>query len=126
MEHAVEVFVNLILTVGHVLIVALYSIVFHDGLGRVTEHLGNIQIEWLHTVALSEREVGVSSGLADHIHRSTLALSNLTNMFDVFLVDKQAHALLTLVGNDFLARKGLVAYRQLGHINLTATLLNEL
>ncbi len=33
LEHAVEVFVDLILRVGDVLIVTLYGIIFHDGLG---------------------------------------------------------------------------------------------
>ncbi len=105
---------------------ALYSIILHNGLWRVTEHLSNIQIEWLHTIALLEREVGIASGLTYYIQRSTLALSNLSNVLNVLLVDEQAHTLLTLVGNDFLARKGLVTDRQFGHINLTTTLLNEL
>ncbi len=102
LEYAVEVFVNLILTVGHVLVVTLYSIILHDGLGRVAEHLGNIQIERLHAVALLEREVGVASGFSDYIQRGTLALGNLTHMFNVLLVNEQAHALLTLIGDDLL------------------------
>ena len=47
-------------------------------------------------------------------------------MLDVLLVDEQTHALLTLVCNDFLCREGLVADRQLAHVDLAATLLNEL
>ena len=47
-------------------------------------------------------------------------------MVDVLLVDEKTHALLTLVGNDFLGRQCLVADRQLSHINLTTTFLNKL
>ncbi len=126
LEHAVEVFVNLILAVGHVLVVALYSIILHDGLWRVTKHLGNIQIEWLHTIALLEREVGIAGGLTNHIQRSTLAISNFSYVLNVLLIDEQPHTLLTLIGNDLLARKGLIANRQLGHINLATALFNEL
>ena len=92
----------------------------------MTKHLGNIQIERLYTVALLEREVGIARGLTNHIQRCTLALCNLTNMFNVLLVDEQSHALLTLVGNNLLGTQRLIADRQLGHINLTTALFNEL
>ena len=82
---------------------ALYGIIFHDGLWRVSEHLSHIEVERLHTIALLEREVSIACGLSDYIQRSTLALGNLTYMFDVLLVDEQTHTLLTLVGNDLLA-----------------------
>ena len=80
----------------------LYSIIFHNGLWRVPEHLSHIQIKWLHAVALLEREVGIASGFPDYIQRGTLTLGNLTYMFDMLLVDEQAHTLLTLVGDDLL------------------------
>ena len=92
----------------------------------MTKHLSNIQVERLHAVALLEREVGIAGSLTDHVQRGTLTFGNLTDVLNVFLVDKQTHALLTLVGNDFLRRKRLVANRQLGHVNLATTLLNEL
>ena len=81
----------------------LYSIVSHDSLRRVAEHLSHIEVEWLHTVALLEREMGIASGLTNHIQRGTLALCNLTDMFDMLFVDEQAHTFLTLVGDDLLA-----------------------
>ena len=102
LEHAIEVFVNLILTVGHVSIVTLHRIIFHDGLWRVPEHLSHVEVEGFHTITLLEREVGIASGLTDDIQRSTLTLSNLPHMFDMLLVDKQAHTFLTLVGDDLL------------------------
>ena len=52
--------------------------------------------------------------------------SNLAHMFNMFFVNEQTHALLTFVCDNLLARQCLVAYRQLGHVNLTAALLNEL
>ena len=125
LEHALQILVDLILTVGHVLIVTLHGIIAHDGLRRVSEHLGHVEVEGFHTVALFEGEVGITCGLTDHIQRGTLALGNLTYMFDMLLVDEQTHALLTLVGNDLLARQGLVADRQFGHVDLTTALLDE-
>ena len=92
----------------------------------MTKHLSNIQIEWLHTVALLEREVGIASGLTYYIQWSTLTLSNLTYMLDMLLVDKQAHTLLTLVSDYLLRTQSLIADRQLGHIDLTTALFNEL
>ena len=81
---------------------ALYGVVAHDGLGRVSEHLCHVEVEGLHAVALHEAEVCVARGLADDIQRGTLALGYAAHMVDVLLVDEQSHALLTLVGNDFL------------------------
>ena len=81
---------------------ALHGLVHHIGLGRMTEHLGHIEVERFDAVALLEREVGIAGGLTDHIQRGTLTLGNLAYMLDMLFVDEQAHALLTLVGNDFL------------------------
>ena len=68
----------------------------------MAEHLCHIEVEGLHAIGLAEREVSIARGLAHHIKRSTLALGNLPHVVDVLLVDEQAHAFLTLVGNDFL------------------------
>ena len=70
--------------------------------------------------------MGIACGLSHNIQRCTLALCYAAHMLDVLLVDEQTHALLTLVCNDFLCREGLVADRQLAHVDLAATLLNEL
>ena len=43
----------------------------------------------------------------------------------MLFVDKQSHALLAFVGNDFLGRESLVANRQLRHVNLSTTLFNK-
>ena len=110
----------------HILVFAFNGIVAHDGLGRVTEHLANLQVEGTNTVALFEAEVSIACGLTDNIQRSTLALGNLTYMVYVLFVDKQTHTLLALVGNDFLCRQGGVANGQLGHVNVAATFLNQL
>ena len=88
----------------------------------MTEHLGYVKVERFNAIALLEREMGVASGLTNHIHRGALALSYLLYVFNMFLVNQQSHALLTLVGNDFLGRQRLVTDGQFGHIYLTATL----
>ena len=57
-------------------VVAFYGLVAHDGFRRVAEHLCHIEVERLLTVGLHKREVCITSGLADYVHRSTLALSD--------------------------------------------------
>ena len=126
LEHALHVFFYLVLTVGYILIVALHGVVAHDGFRRVAEHLGHVEVEGLHAVALAEGEMGVAGGLAHDVERGALALGYLAHMVNMLFVDEQAHALLALVGNDFLRREGLVANGQLGHVNLAAALLDQL
>ena len=70
--------------------------------------------------------MGITGGLTDHIERSTLTLGNLAHMVDMFFLNEQSHTLLALVGDDFLRREGLVADRQLGHVDRTTTFLNQL
>ena len=92
----------------------------------MSEHLGHIEVERLHAIALLEREVGVACGASHHIERCALACGDLLHLVELVVLDEQSHALLALVGNDFLGREGLVADGQLGHVDLAATLLNEL
>ncbi len=92
----------------------------------MTEHLSHVEVERLHTIGLFEAEVSVASCLAHHVHRSTLTVGNLLNLTDIFLVDEQSHAFLALVGDDFLGAQGLVADRQLSHIDLATALLYQL
>ena len=112
--------------VAYVFVVAFNGLVHHVGLGRVAEHLRHIEVERLDTVALYEREVCVARGFADHIQRGTLALGYLAHVFDMFFVNEQAHALLTFVCYNLLARQCLVADGQLGHVYLAAALLDKL
>ena len=79
----------------------------------MSEHLGHVEVKWALAIALFEGEVGVASGFANHIHRGAFALCNLANVFEVFLLNEQSHALLTLVGNDFLGRERLGSSRVL-------------
>ena len=80
---------------------ALYSLVDHHRLWRMSEHLGHVEVERLDAVALHKREVCVAGGLANDIHRGAFALGNAAYVVDVLLVDEQSHALLALVGNYF-------------------------
>ena len=105
---------------------SFHRVVAHDGLRRVAEHLSHVKIEGLYAITLLEREMGIASGLAHHVHRRTLTLGNTTHMLNVLLVDEQTHPFLTLVGDDLLRRQGLVADGQLGHVDLAATLLDQL
>ena len=47
-------------------------------------------------------------------------------MLDGRFVDEQSHALLTLVGNDFLGTQGLVTDGQFVHVNQSTTLFYQL
>ena len=91
----------------------------------MAEHLGHIQVERLHAVALFEREVGIAGSFTNYIHRGALALSNLLHVLYVFFVYQQTHALLTLVGNNLLRRQRLVANGQFSHVYLATTLSHE-
>ena len=91
----------------------------------MTEHLSHVEVERLHAIALSKREMSVARGLADNIQRCTLALGDFLYALQMLLVDEQTHALLTLVGYYLLCRKGLVTNRQLRHVYLAAALLYE-
>ena len=73
------------------------------------EHLRHVEVEGTLPVGLHKREVRVAGGLAHHVHRGALALGNFAHVVEVFLLNEQAHALLTLVGNDFLGRERGVA-----------------
>ena len=103
----------------------LHGGVHHDRLRRMAEHLCHVEVERAHSISLLEREVGVAGGLSHHIQRCALALGNASHVFDMLFVDKQSHALLAFVGNDFLGRESLVANRQLRHVNLSSTLFNQ-
>ena len=92
----------------------------------MTEHLCNVEVEGFHTVALYEGEMSVACGLADDVERCSLALGNLLNMVEVALVDEQPHALLALVGDDFLRGEGLVADGKLCHVNAASAILYQL
>ena len=92
----------------------------------MAKHLCHIQVERTNTIALLESKVSIACTLTYHIQWGAFTLSNLTHVLNVLLVDEKTHALLTLVGNDFLAREGLVANRQLGHIDETTTFFHQL
>ena len=134
LQHALQILMKLIckcsilriLIIIYHCIMTLYGLIAHDGLGRVAEHLCHIKVERFHAVGLLEREVGVAGSLTYHIERGTLALGNLAHMLNMFLVDEQSHALLTLVGNNLFGTQCLVANGKLAHIYLAATFLDQL
>ena len=92
----------------------------------MAEHLCNIEVERAYAITLLKSEVSITRGLADNIERSALALGNGTNVIKMLFLDEQSHAFLTLVGNDFLAGEGGVADGQLGHVDESATILDQL
>ena len=54
LQHVIEVLVDVVDGVGCVLIVVNDGLVAHHGLGRMSEHLGHIEVERLHAIALLE------------------------------------------------------------------------
>ena len=92
----------------------------------MTEHLSYIEVEWLYAVSLLEAEVSIACSLTNYVHWSTLTVGNLLNLADILLVDEQAHALLALVGDDFLGAQSLVADRQLRHVDFATALFYQL
>ena len=103
----------------------LNGLINHIGLWRRTEHLAYCQIERTDTISLLESKAMVACGFTHHIHWSALTLGNLADMFQCFFLDEQAHALLALVGDNFLRRKGFITNRQLTHIYQTTTIFHQ-
>ena len=84
----------------------------HHGLGGVAKHVGHLQVDGLHPLAVGEYKTVVARGLADNIHRGALALGDTLHIGDVLGLDDEAHTLLTLVADNLLGRKGRVADRE--------------
>ncbi len=125
LQHVVKILVNLFNAVCSIFIVVLHRDIFHYGLWGMSEHLRHIKVEGLNTIALNKREMCVASGLANNIERCALALCNLADTLHMFILYEQAHALLTLVGYDFLSRQSLVANWQLCHVYLATTVFHK-
>ena len=81
----------------------LHRLVHHNGLGRMAEHLAHLKVEGTTAVSLLEGKVCITSCFTDHIERCTLTLGNTAHMVDMLLVNKQAHTLLALIGDDFFS-----------------------
>ena len=88
LENTLQVLVEVVGRISYILIFALYGLVDHYGLRRMTEHLSYVEVERLHAVSLLEAEVSIASGLTNHVHRSTLTVGNLLNLADIFFVDE--------------------------------------
>ena len=103
LQHILQISFYIVVGIRCILVFAHHCLVVHISLGRVTKHLCHIEVERTDTIPLLESKVCITRRFAHHIQRRTFTLGNLTHVFDVLLVNEQAHALLTLVGNDFLA-----------------------
>ena len=66
-QHAAHIVFALTVVVGQVAIVALHGFVYHNGFGRVAEHLRHIQIEGALSVSLLEGKVGIARRFAHHV-----------------------------------------------------------
>ena len=92
----------------------------------MAEHLAYLQVKGTLAVGLLKGEVCIAGGLSHYVERGTLTLGNAVDVVDVMLVDEQTHALLALVGNDFLGRESVVAYGQLVHVDESSAVLHQL
>ena len=104
---------------------ALHRHVGHHRLGRVAEHLCDIEVEGAFAVGLFEGEVRIARGFAHHIEGRTFALGNAAHVVDVLFLNEEAHALLALVGDDFFGRKRRIAHGQATHVDGAAALFDE-
>ena len=125
LQDSFDVFIDEVGVVGSVGVVAFHGAVHHDRLRGVAEHLSHIEVEGSHAVGLLEGEVGVARCLSHHVQGCALALGDACHMFDMFLVDEQSHALLALVGDDFLCREGGVADGEGSHVDFAAAFLHQ-
>ena len=125
LEHILEIFIQEGCIVLRSVVVALHGIVGHHGLRRVTKHLCYVEVEGAHAVFLLKSEVSIASGFTHHIERCALTFGNFAHLVDIFFFDEEAHALLTLVGNDFFGREGGISDGECAHVDGTATFFHE-
>ena len=125
LQHLGQVFVEQVVVGMDVGVGSCDGLVHHNGLRGVAEHLLDVEVERLHAVALGEAEVSVARRLAHHIHRRPLAFGDLAHVFEVLLVDEQAHAFLRFVGNHFLGAQRRVADGQPVHVDAAAAVLHQ-
>ena len=88
LEHTLDVLFHLIYIIRGVFIFANDSLILHNCLRRMTEHLCYVEVERFNTITLNEREVSVASGFTNNIHRCTLTLSNLLYVLEVLLINE--------------------------------------
>ena len=125
LEHVGEVFLQVSDVVRDVFVAAHDSLVDHDGLRRMAEHLSDVEVERPDAIALLKSEMGVASRFANDIHRRPLTLGDAPHVVKVFLLDKEAHSLLAFIGDDFLGRKRLVPNGELRHVDQSAAILHQ-
>ena len=124
-QHVAQIGFELRFVVNGGGVFALHRHVGHHRLGRVAEHLCDIEVEGALAVGLFEGEVRITRGFAHHIEGRTFALGNAAHVVDVLFLNEEAHALLTLVGDDFLGRKRRIAHGQAAHVDGAAALFDE-
>ena len=125
-EYIINICLQLAVACLHVLILMFHSRVVHVGLWRMTEHIGKSEVDRLDAISLFECEAHIVGCLTNHEEWATLALGNLPYALDVLLLDEEAHTLLALVARNLLCAQSWVTDRELIHIDLTASGIDEL
>ena len=125
-EYIINICLQLAVACLHVLILMFHSRVVHVGLWRMTEHVGKSEVDRLDAICLFECEAHVVGCLTNHEEWAALALGNLPYALDVLLLDEEAHTLLALVARNLLCAQSWVTDRELVHIDLTASGIDEL
>ncbi len=75
---------------------------------------------------VTEGEIHIASGLADDVHRSTLAVGDFAKAIDIFFRHYEPHALLALIADNLAVGEGLVTYWEGVHVDVAASLLDKL
>ena len=102
MKKVFYILVNFAFFVFNLFEFARGSGVGHDSLWRAAEHILHAEIDRLNTIFLLKHEAVVAGGFAHYIERSTLAVGNLLDEFDVLFFYHHTHAFLRFVAHDFL------------------------
>ena len=125
LEHTLYILVELSLVVSYIFVRLGNRVVGHHRAGCLAEHVVHGQVDGFHPVGLTEYEAVVAGRLAHYVEGGALAVGYLTDAVNIFFVDDDTHALLTLVTYDFLGREGGVAHRELVHVDDTTRLLHK-
>ena len=77
LQYLLDILFNLIGTIFYFCKMLFYTLVVHDRLWRIPEHIGHLQIDrLLPGLPILEHEAVISGGFPHHVHRRTLTVCN--------------------------------------------------
>ena len=103
-----------------------FTLVLHDRLRRIPEHIGHLQVDWLFPgLPVLEHETVISGRFPYHVHRCAFAVSHPLQCCHVPGFNHESHALLRFVTHDLLVGKCRITHGQLIQMNQTSRFFHQ-